>query len=155
MYWSGADGVKSVELVAGSNVRVPGISESVSFFKAKLEKQDGKLVVDAGSFAVPVPADRTKGYDSFVGKSVVFGIRPEDIYNPAFVPPGIHAAPVETKVDVTELMGNEIFLYLVAGENTIVARIDPRTGRAELVGPVGDVVGDGEGKDREGQARGD
>jgi multiple sugar transport system ATP-binding protein len=84
-------------------------------------------VVDAGSFAVPVPADRAKGYDSYIGKSVVFGIRPEDIYNPAFVPPGIHAAPVETKVDVTELMGNEIFLYLVTGENQVVARVDPRT----------------------------
>ena len=100
---------------------------AMNFFKAKLEKQDGKLVVDSGSFAVPVPADRTKGYDSYVGKSVVFGIRPEDIYNPAFVPPGIHAAPVETKVDVTELMGNEIFLYLVTGESQIVARVDPRT----------------------------
>ena len=55
------------------------------------------------------------------------GIRPEDIYNPAFVPPGIHSAPVETKVDVTELMGNEIFLHLLSGDSTIVARVDPRT----------------------------
>ena len=100
---------------------------AMNFFKAKLQKEGGKLVVDAGSFSVPVPPDRNKAFDSSVGKSVVFGIRPEDIYNPAFVPPGIHAAPVEVKVDVTELMGNEIFLYLVTGENQIVARVDPRT----------------------------
>jgi len=30
-------------------------------------------------------------------------------------------------VDVTELMGNEILLYLVAGKNTFVARVDPRS----------------------------
>ncbi len=60
-------------------------------------------------------------------KPIVFGIRPEDIYNPAFVPTGIHAAPVEVKVDVTELMGNEIFLYMVSGADQIVARVDPRT----------------------------
>lgn len=102
-------------------------SPAMNFFKAKLQKQDGKLIVDAGSFSVPVPDDRKKAYDGFVGKDVVFGIRPEDIYNPAFVPTGIHAAPIETKVDVTELMGNEIFLYLVSGTNSIVARVDPRT----------------------------
>ncbi|MBI4731812.1 MAG: ATP-binding cassette domain-containing protein, partial [Chloroflexi bacterium] len=102
-------------------------SPAMNFFKAKLQKQDGKLIVDAGSFSVPVPDDRKKAYDSFVGKDVVFGIRPEDIYNPAFVPTGIHAAPVDVKVDVTELMGNEIFLYLVSGTNSIVARVDPRT----------------------------
>jgi len=28
---------------------------------------------------------------------------------------------------VTELMGNEIFLYLVSGKNTFVARVDPRS----------------------------
>jgi multiple sugar transport system ATP-binding protein len=100
---------------------------AMNFFKAKLTKESGKLIVDAGSFSVPVPDDRKKPFDGFVGKDVVFGIRPEDIYNPAFVPPGIHAAPIETKVDVTELMGNEIFLYLVSGSNNIVARVDPRT----------------------------
>jgi multiple sugar transport system ATP-binding protein len=61
------------------------------------------------------------------GKEVIFGIRPEDIHNPQFAPPGIHAEPIEAKVDVTELMGNEIFLYLVAGKNSFVARVDPRT----------------------------
>jgi multiple sugar transport system ATP-binding protein len=30
-------------------------------------------------------------------------------------------------VDMTELMGNEIFLYVVTGENTVLARVDPRT----------------------------
>ncbi len=100
---------------------------AMNFFKAKLQKQDGKLLVDAGTFVVPVPDDRVKAYSGFVGKDVVFGIRPEDIYNPAFVPPGIHAAPVEAKVEVTELMGNEIFLYLASGKNQIVARVDPRT----------------------------
>jgi len=100
---------------------------AMNFFKAKLEKGAKGLTVDAGTFVVPIPAERSKAYENYVGKSVVFGIRPEDIYNPAFVPPGIHSAPVEAKVDVTELMGNEIFLYLVTGQSTVVARVDPRT----------------------------
>ena len=100
---------------------------AMNFFKARLKKADGKLVIDTGSFNVPVPSDRNKVFDAYVDKPVVFGIRPEDIFNPAFVPPGIHAANVEAKIDVTELMGNEIWIYLVSGENNIVARVDPRT----------------------------
>jgi len=35
---------------------------------------------------------------------------------------------VEAKVEVTELMGNEILIYLTTGsENSIVARVDPRS----------------------------
>lgn len=102
-------------------------SPAMNFFKATLRKTGDNLIVDAGSFSVPVPADRNKAFQSYVDKQVVFGIRPEDIYNPAFVPTGIHAAPIEAKVDVTELMGNEIYLYLLAGSNNIVARVDPRT----------------------------
>lgn len=30
-------------------------------------------------------------------------------------------------MDVTELMGNEIFLYLLTGKKQFVARVDPRT----------------------------
>jgi multiple sugar transport system ATP-binding protein len=30
-------------------------------------------------------------------------------------------------VDITELMGNEIFLFLKSGEHDYVARVDPRT----------------------------
>jgi len=100
---------------------------AMNFFKGHLRKDGGKLFVDCGSFSIPIPSDRAKAVQGYIDKPIVLGIRPEDIYNPAFVPPGINAAKVATKVDVTELMGNEIFLYLVTGENTIVARVDPRT----------------------------
>jgi multiple sugar transport system ATP-binding protein len=100
---------------------------AMNFFKAKLRKEGGRLIVETDTFNVPIPAERMKEFQAYVDKPIVFGIRPEDIYNPTFVPPGIHVASVETKVDVTELMGNEIFLYLLAGADYIVARVDPRT----------------------------
>jgi multiple sugar transport system ATP-binding protein len=30
-------------------------------------------------------------------------------------------------VDITELMGNEIFVYLKSGESDFIARVDPRS----------------------------
>ncbi len=102
-------------------------SPAMNFFPATLKKGDGRLVVDTGTFSIPIPTEKAAPYDNFVDKKIVFGIRPEDIHNPAFLPPSIHAETVPTKVDVTELMGNEIFLYLVSGPNNYVARVDPRT----------------------------
>ena len=101
-------------------------SPAMNFFKAKLRKEDSRLFVEGGAFKVPV-VDEKKTFQNYVDKAVILGIRPEDIHNPAFVAPGIHAAPVEAKVDVTELMGNEINLYLLTGQDSIVARVDPRT----------------------------
>jgi multiple sugar transport system ATP-binding protein len=102
-------------------------SPSMNFFSAKLRKDGEKLFVEGDGFVVEIPAPRVAPYLSYVGKDVIFGIRPEDIFNPQFLPPGIHTAPVEARVDVTELMGNEIFLYLVSGNSNYVARVDPRT----------------------------
>jgi multiple sugar transport system ATP-binding protein len=112
-----------------NNLFVAGFigSPAMNFFKAKVEKADGKLVVDGGSFQVEIPAKNTDVFTPYIGKPVIFGIRPEDIKDPHFAPPGIFAQPVDTKVEVTELMGNEIFLYLKTGEHSYVARVDPRT----------------------------
>jgi multiple sugar transport system ATP-binding protein len=102
-------------------------SPAMNFFPAKMVQDDSKLYVDGGSFHLMIPEDRKSTYESLVGKNVVFGIRPEDIHNPDFAPPGITAHPVEGEVDVTELMGNEIFVYLKSGDHSYVARVDPRS----------------------------
>lgn len=112
-----------------ANLFVAGFigSPAMNFFPATLRKDGAGLFVDTGDFTIKIPEARVPTYLPHAGKEIIFGIRPEDIHNPVFAPPGIHAEPVETKVDVTELMGNEIFLYLVSGSNSYVARVDPRT----------------------------
>ena len=99
---------------------------AMNFFKGKVRKDNSHFIFETPTFKVPFP-DNKKGIKDYVDKSVVLGIRPEDIHNPAFVTPGKNTATVESKVEVTELMGNEINLYLVTGQDSIVARVDPRT----------------------------
>jgi multiple sugar transport system ATP-binding protein len=101
-------------------------SPAMNFFSATLDKADGRLYVNAKSFRVQIPESRTDVYMPYSGKQIIFGIRPEDIHNPQFAPPSIDAQPVEAVVDVTELMGNEITVYLKSGEHNFVARVDPR-----------------------------
>lgn len=112
-----------------ANLFVAGFigSPAMNFFPATLVKSDGGLIVDTEDFQVKIPEQMTATYMPHAGKKVIFGIRPEDIHNPIFAPQNIHAAPIEAKVDVTELMGYEILLYMVSGKNNFVARVDPRT----------------------------
>lgn len=111
-----------------ANLFVAGFigSPAMNFFPATV-RSDGGLFADSGEFQVPIPAERSKTLEPYVGRNVVIGIRPEDIHDVQLVPPNIAAAKVTAHVDVTELMGNEILLYLVAGKNTFVARVDPRS----------------------------
>ena len=112
-----------------NNLFVAGFigSPAMNFFPGKLRKDGNKLVVDTGDFTVTIPAKKSKPFEGHAGKDVIFGIRPENIHDVDFVPSNIDAEKVAVKVDVTELMGNEIFLYLVSGKNTFVARVDPRS----------------------------
>jgi len=112
-----------------ANLFVAGFigSPAMNFFNAHLRKGDGKLYVDAGSFSVEIPERFHPVYKDYIDRPVIFGIRPEDIHNPQFAPPGIMAQQISAKVDVTELMGNEIFVYLTTDSHSFVARVDPRS----------------------------
>ncbi len=112
-----------------NNLFVAGFigSPSMNFFPGKLRKNGDKISVDTGDFSVTIPAQKAAPYKQHIDKSIIFGIRPENIHDADFTPPNIDAEKVSVKVDVTELMGNEIFLYLVNGGNTFVARVDPRS----------------------------
>ncbi len=111
------------------NVFVAGFigSPAMNFFDGTLTGDADKMYLDAGAFRVPLPTERRDALKAYLGREVIFGIRPEDVHDPQYAPPGINGAPVECNVDVTELMGNEVFLYLVAGTKSFIARVDPRT----------------------------
>jgi len=112
-----------------ANVFVAGFigSPAMNFFDVRLTTSDGKLVIDGGSFHLDVPTDRLKALQPYAGKGLVLGIRPEDLHDPEFTPPGVVAGHIPSEVDVTELMGSAVNLYLLSGGKQFVAIVDPRT----------------------------
>ncbi len=102
-------------------------SPAMNFFPATLRKQEGRLYIVTETFSVQVPDERLDRYMYYEGKPVTFGLRPDDVHDPQFAPPGIIAQSVEAIVDVTELMGYEIIVYLKSGTHNFVARVDPRS----------------------------
>jgi multiple sugar transport system ATP-binding protein len=112
-----------------ANLFVAGFigSPAMNFFEAQVAREDGNLMLDAGSFRIPAPG----AVDAYEGRSVTLGIRPEDIHDPAYLPPGIKTSAVEASVDVVEAMGSETYLHLVAGGVPFIARVDSRSAAAQ------------------------
>ena len=112
-----------------TNVFVAGFigSPSMNFFdNSTLVEKDGRMFVDTTNFQVEVPKERYEVYRPYLGKRVIFGIRPENIGHADFMPPGIIPSNVDANVDVVEEMGHEKILYMEEGGKSFLARIDPR-----------------------------
>ncbi len=86
-----------------------------------------EMHLDAEGFTLDVAPKQAKLLAPHLGKQLTFGIRPENIHDSDFRPADIKGCPVEATVDVTELMGNEVFLYLATDSREFLARVDPRT----------------------------
>ena len=112
-----------------ANIFVAGFigSPAMNFFDVTVTGNREDLTLDGGSFKIKIPGNLLDSIEPYTGKQVVLGVRPEDIHDAHFAPPGIHPASIMAKVDVTELMGNEVYLYLISGEKNFIARVDPRT----------------------------
>jgi multiple sugar transport system ATP-binding protein len=112
-----------------TNMFVAGFigSPSMNFFDAKVVGTREEPRLDTGGFEIPVPKDSLDKAVSYLGKSVVLGVRPEDIHDRDYVPGQMSTAPFTAQVDVMEPMGSEIYLYLMSGKTSFIARVDPRS----------------------------
>ena len=112
-----------------NNMFVAGFigSPSMNFFEVTVQGTPEAVTVAGDGFQLPVPAERAAGLRNSLGKTVYMGLRPEDLHDAEFIPPDITTGTIDAQVEVTELMGNEVFLYLVTGKNSYVARVDPRS----------------------------
>ncbi len=103
---------------------------SMNFVDAALEKDGDRYVVNAGSFKVMIPKEKNGGrFDSYVGKQVVFGVRPEDMFdkNIASLVQPTDENTIKATVDVIEPMGSIVTMYLTSGTHAMVATIDAET----------------------------
>ena len=112
-----------------ANMFVAGFigSPSMNFFEVTAKGTADNITVEGDGLQLAVPSERAKGLRSYIGSQVMMGMRPEDIHDANFVPPNIHVGHFDAQVDVTELMGNEVYLHLLTGKNAYVARVDPRS----------------------------
>ena len=102
-------------------------SPSMNFVDTTIEQQGGKLYAKAAGFTMRVPDAKVNAVQAYLGQAITLGIRPEHLLE-------IHQADasipedslIHATVDVVELLGNEIFVYLTTSAGQVItARMDP------------------------------
>ncbi len=108
-----------------NNVFVAGFigTPPMNFLDGVVKDDNGKLVVDFDVFKVRIPEGKFKNVRQYLNKPVIFGIRPESIMEAEYVQAAEEDIVVAT-VDVSELMGSEIYLYMSVGNHSFIARVD-------------------------------
>ena len=113
---------------APGNLFVAGFigSPQMNFLDATVKVNGKDVTLQVGNYSLKLPENKAKalidgGYD---GKTVVMGIRPEDVTDDATAFP---ESTVEAKINVYELLGAEVFLYFDVEGFNMTARVDPHT----------------------------
>jgi len=110
-----------------ANIFVAGFigSPAMNLIPSRVVPDGDGLMIDAGSFKVQAPASRVAALQPYVGREIVFGVRPEDIFDRALsMVPAQPGNTMKALVEVTEPMGDRIHLYLAAGAHNLVANVD-------------------------------
>lgn len=98
-------------------------SPPMNFIKGKILKTDGKIYFDEGKFQVKAVDSMIDPLNSYVDKEVIFGIRPEDIYDKLFVSDAPPENTIKATCEVIEPMGSDTYLYLNTGKSSLVAKV--------------------------------
>ena len=99
-------------------------SPAMNFIDATLIKVADDYYIDAESFKLKVPKAFESGIEGYVGKSVIFGVRPEDFYDGHLASNTTPFTTIKARVEVIEPLGAEINIYLVCGQHSLVAKMD-------------------------------
>ena len=97
-------------------------SPPMNFMAVKVSEEGGKITIDEGNFKLVVPDEKVSLLRQYVGKEVIFGVRPEDLdYNMS----AAEGTVIPTSVQVVEPLGAEIHVYVDTGSHVIIARVPP------------------------------
>ncbi|MCL2204673.1 MAG: sn-glycerol-3-phosphate ABC transporter ATP-binding protein UgpC [Defluviitaleaceae bacterium] len=104
-------------------------SPQMNMIESVVEKRGSDCFLLFGEFAIKLPEAKAKavldgGYD---GKQVIMGIRPEDLKDEEMFISQSPETVVTCDVEVTELLGAEVYLYLLCAGQQLTARVNPRS----------------------------
>ena len=103
-------------------------SPQMNFLDAVVEVSGDNASLKVAGKAIPLPPAKAKKVieGGYAGKTVTFGIRPEDVYDSQMF---IETAKCtfESTIKVYELLGAEVYLYFDLADYPITARVDSRT----------------------------
>jgi len=112
-------------------------SPQMNFVDVKVDKRDDGIYLVFGKNQIKLPEGKAKKLEGtdYIGKEVVLGIRPEALHEEEAYIASMPESVVEAKIDVTEMMGAETYLYMDIEGVKFTARVNRRT-----MAKAGDVI---------------
>ncbi len=104
-------------------------SPQMNFIDAACSVEGEKVSLIAGPAAIELPPEKARKLidGEYAGKTVILGIRPEDVHDdPEFIEQHQNTI-IEATVRVYEMLGAEVNLYFDYEGASMTARVDPRT----------------------------
>jgi len=116
---------------APTNLFVAGFmgSPQMNFIDAAVEKNGDSVNLKFGAYSIKLTDAKSKALidGGYVGKEIVMGVRPEDLHDEEMFISSSPETAIDADVEVTELLGAEVFLYLMVAGTNVTARVDPRS----------------------------
>jgi multiple sugar transport system ATP-binding protein len=103
-------------------------SPQMNFLEGVLNKDAEGYYFEVNGDKLRIPSGKTNdAMTEYVGNDMILGIRPEDIYDDEGSLSNDAFSKIEALVEVRELMGSEIYLYMKYGETQLMARVPTST----------------------------
>ena len=114
-----------------NNMFVAGFigSPQMNFIECEVKKDGQDILLSFGDTVIKASGTRAEALNEggYIGKTIVMGIRPEDIHDEQIFLSQSPDTVVEAEIKVYEMLGAEVYLYLEIEGNEITARVNPRT----------------------------
>ena len=102
-------------------------SPQMNFVDATLTQEGDKVYLVFGNNKIAVTPEKAAKAKDYIGKEVIFGIRPESIHAAATYAGATAENTIESTVRVFEMLGAEVFVYVTVEGMDITVREAPGT----------------------------
>ncbi|MCS7152170.1 MAG: sn-glycerol-3-phosphate ABC transporter ATP-binding protein UgpC [Endomicrobia bacterium] len=101
-------------------------SPPMNFVPVDIKQENSSIYADEGTFKLKLPSEFYGKLDTYKGKKMILGIRPEHMYDRLSYSGQIKEGSVaKLMVDFVEQLGSETYLHLTSGKNSFVVKADP------------------------------
>lgn len=97
----------------------------MNFIDAAIAEKGGKLFAEFDKYSILLPErmQSNKKLKAYIGKTVVFGVRPENLHANDKYSDEEKTNRIDVHIEIAEMMGSEIYLYSDIGGVDIIANV--------------------------------
>ncbi len=99
-------------------------SPAMNFIEVLVVRENNDWWLSSEGLRLRLPEAFRCPLEPYAGRTVVFGVRPEDIAEHDPGREGDHGRTLTTRADVVETLGFELYIHLACGPHTLVARME-------------------------------